>query len=173
MLVSKILDQYRSLARSNTLWNRDLRVALRKRRSANDALIDQISRTLQHMLLGDEIWLSRLQGNDPSLTSLVPETGLQNLDEFWYQRIQLDESIEKTLSSFNAFDLQKPICYHDFEGNLQRDPAAICMARMLNHQQHHQWTIACCRQSKTSAPFLRNFEKTTATNCFWNCRHFF
>jgi uncharacterized damage-inducible protein DinB len=162
------------LARSNTLWNRNLCTATEKWRSDDDALIGHIHRTLQHMFAGDEIWMSRLQGNDPALTSLEPETGLQSLDEFWYQRIRLDESIEKTLSSLNTLDLHELICYRDFKGNLQSDPRAICLARLFNHQQHHQWTIVCRTEAKASVLSLHNSPENTITaNRFWNCRHYF
>jgi hypothetical protein len=81
------------------------------------ARIDHIYRTLQHMLAGDEIWMSRLHGNDPTLTGL-PKIRLQNLDNFSYQRISLDECIEKAILAFYTLDLLKPICYRDGEGHL-------------------------------------------------------
>ena len=109
--------------------------------------------------------MSRLQGNDPILASLEPEMGVKCLDDFWFQRTSVDENIEKQLSSFNALDLNELICYRDFKGNLRRDPVGICVARLLNHQQHHQWTIVCCTDARSSVLSLSNSGSPNEDNC--------
>src|SRR6516225_182623 len=172
MSVSDVLGQYRLLARCNTLWNRNLRTVIEKPRSGDDRLIDHIYRTLQHKLAADEIWISRLNGSNPTLTSLEPKVAVQCVDEFWFQRARLDENIEKTILTFRGANLQEIRCYRDFRGHFQKDTLAICVARLFNHQQHHQWRILYCPDQTASVRALGSLglaENTVSTDPNWDC----
>src|SRR5215831_16612970 len=135
MAANEFLRQYRRLAGANALWNRNLCRVLNER---SDLRAARIYRTLQHMLAADEVWLARFNGSDPDLACLqTRECECEQQDEFWFRRLEIDERIGRTVERYTGVDLIEPVSYHDFRGSFQQEPLGICLARFLNHQQHH------------------------------------
>jgi uncharacterized damage-inducible protein DinB len=160
MAANEFLEQYRRLARANAFWNRNLYRALHER---TDLRAARIYGTLQHILAADEVWLARFSGSDPDLACLeVRECECEQPGEFWFKRLELDETTVLTLSQFTGADLIEPVSYHDFRGSFQHDPMGICLARFLNHQQHHQFRIEERLRREHDHP-----------DDIWDCAHYF
>jgi uncharacterized damage-inducible protein DinB len=144
------LHQCRFLARSNTLWNQNLCKELNECGSLGDACVNGIHRVLCHMLAADQIWLSRFAEDDPDLATLEAKPRGEHIEEFWFHRLSLDQKIESTIAAYTRFDLLNVLYYRAFDGHVRHDVLGTCLARMFNHQAHHQLRIGLCSPSWSS-----------------------
>jgi uncharacterized damage-inducible protein DinB len=133
------------LARYNTLANRRVyevcsQLSDAERKRIRPAFFKSIHGTLNHMMVGDRIWMSRFQGQQ------VPSTGLdallyENFEELREIRVLEDERIEAFISELNEDFLSGTISYVNSQGKLYNDPANLLLAHFFNHQTHHRGQI--------------------------------
>ena len=64
-------------------------------------------------------------------------------------------------SAYSRADLVKPLRYHDFRRSIQHEVLGTCLARLFNHQQHHQFLLN------------RLLQKHELVDEHWNCVHCF
>ncbi|MDF5724541.1 MAG: DinB family protein [Rhizonema sp. PD37] len=140
-----LIQHFQMLARYNTLANyrlykvcSQLEDAERKRNRL--AFFKSIHGTLNHIMVGDRIWMSRFQGQE------IPSTGLNSIlyddfEELWRTRGLEDESIEVFMSGLKEDFLSKTIDYVNNQGKLYSDPVDLLLAHFFNHQTHHRGQI--------------------------------
>jgi uncharacterized damage-inducible protein DinB len=140
-----MIDAFRILARYNRIANErlyeqcgqlDLDEYLRERQGS----FGSIHRLLNHMLLGDRIWMSRFAGGGsttPPLNSILCET----FAALRSARTEQDASIEAFFDKVDSGFLERPLSYTNSLGKpyVEAPPAAVL--HFFNHQTHHRGQV--------------------------------
>lgn len=144
-MAKSIIDHFQMLARYNTLANCKIYAACNQlddpeRKRIRPAFFKSIHGTLNHILVGDRIWLGRFAGDE------VPSTGLDQIlyDDFAQlqtARTQADEQIETFAVGLTESFLAESLSYRNHQGSLHSDPVALLVAHFFNHQTHHRGQI--------------------------------
>lgn len=99
--------------------------------------------TLNHLLWGDMLWMSRFDGGDapsheiPSSTTFTPTIAVWAAD-----RVRLDARIEEWARHLTAIELTGDLVW--FSGTVNTEvskPKAVCVTHFFNHQTHHRGQI--------------------------------
>ncbi len=140
-----ILDHYRQMARYNAEANRILYGACASLgedalKQARPAFFGSIHGTLNHILVGDRIWMGRFRGED------VPSTGLDAIlyeafDDLRAAREAFDAEIETFMTDLKPQFLKSVLRYKNHQGKACTDPAPLCLAHFFNHQTHHRGQV--------------------------------
>lgn len=138
-------DHFRMLAAYNRGANARLYAACAElsdaeRRQVRPAYFGSIHGTLNHILLGDRIWLGRFQGRD------MPSTDLdailyEEFDALRAARGDQDTAIEAFFAGLDGAFLGREFTYTNNSGHRCQDPAAILAAHLFNHQTHHRGQV--------------------------------
>ncbi len=144
-MTDALIRNFRMLARYNALANRRLYEACARlpddeRKKRRLAFFGSIHGTLNHIMVGDRIWLARFAGEE------VPST---NLDAVLYEDFgKLSEARDKEDSCIEAFAagiderfLKGTIRYVNNEGRTLEDPVELLVAHFFNHQTHHRGQV--------------------------------
>ncbi|MEL6617782.1 MAG: DinB family protein [Pseudomonadota bacterium] len=151
----------RTMARYNAWQNRQLTETLDGvsddvLRADHGAFFGSIMATLNHLLWGDQIWMSRFDarierpaGGVPQSVDLTPTFAVWSADRF-----RMDGAIRMWADTLRAVDLKGQLSF--FSGVLQRDvqaPLEVCVMHFLNHQTHHRGQVhAMMTAAGLSAP---------------------
>lgn len=140
-----LLQHFQMLARYNTLANRRLYEACTKlsnaeRKRIRQAFFKSIHGTLNHIMIGDRIWLGRFEGKQ------MPSTGLdtilyEDFSQLHEARIAEDQRIETFAADLTPEFLGSTIQYINNAGRVYTDPANLLVAHFFNHQTHHRGQI--------------------------------
>jgi uncharacterized damage-inducible protein DinB len=93
--------------------------------------------TLNHILLGDLIWMWRLTGvgeHPPKLNTIVCD----NLDDLWAVRVRADRRIIDYVNGLSDAQLEEFWEYLTLDGTPQRQRRRETLAHVFNHQTHHR-----------------------------------
>jgi uncharacterized damage-inducible protein DinB len=144
-VTSTLSGHFHMLARYNSLANRRLydacaRLSDAERKRPRPAFFRSIHGTLNHILIGDRIWLTRFSGSE------APSTGL---DAILYEdfaalraaREKEDARIETFAASLTELFLECTVRYVNHEGKLFEDPLPMLVAHFFNHQTHHRGQV--------------------------------
>ncbi len=128
-----------------------------QRKLERGAFFGSIHRTLNHLVVADQIWLKRFrqfgeeQGRaSASLTELVldlpPGATLTTvLFEDWPQlmsrRTELDSAIEQWLGDLSPADLRSTMRYGNMAGVQRVHPMWQAVSHCFNHQTHHRGQV--------------------------------
>jgi uncharacterized damage-inducible protein DinB len=153
------ITHFHMLARYNRLANErlygacaELDEAVLKRPRA--AFFTSIHGTLNHILLGDRIWLARFEGEP------VPSIGLdailyEEFSELRAARVTEDTRIEAFAAGLAPGFLGGSIRYVNNAGVASDDPVDLLVAHLFNHQTHHRGQITdLLMQTDTKPPVL-------------------
>lgn len=104
------------------------------------AFFTSIHGTLNHIMVGDRIWLARFRGET------VPSSGLDAIlyDDFAAlraARAELDETIAAFMAGVDTAFMGATIAYENNEGRRFVDPVDLLVAHFFNHQTHHRGQI--------------------------------
>jgi uncharacterized damage-inducible protein DinB len=143
--MSDLSEHFRLLGRYNRIANENLYTACaalsdseyRKERFGS---FGSVHRTLNHILLGDRIWMSRLEGGGattPPLGTILYE----DFPSLRLARVAEDERIEKFLAEMQTDFLGRSLTYVNSAGLTFRDPVPLAIAHMFNHATHHRGQI--------------------------------
>jgi uncharacterized damage-inducible protein DinB len=133
------------MARYNTLANRKLYEASsqltdEERKRIRPAFFKSIHGTLNHIMVGDLIWMGRFEGKQ------MPSTNLdailyEDFDKLQQVRVLEDARIEAWMSGLSEDFFTTTISYMNNQGNLHTDPVNLLLAHFFNHQTHHRGQI--------------------------------
>ena len=161
-MTTQLLEHYRWMARYNGVFNERLFDACEQldqdeRKRDRGAFFGSIQRTLNHLIVADQIWLQRLRqcaldnGFDCQALSLdtldLPAGHALDAPVFedWValrsKRRQLDDAISQWLTEMPA---QFPDCtmrYSNTKGVQRQHPAWNALSHFFNHQTHHRGQV--------------------------------
>ncbi len=96
-----------------------------------------IHRTLNHLLVGDRIWMSRFEGIEPPGYRLG-EILHDDFNDLQKARQAEDERIVRFLAGVDAEVLLGEISYVNNQGVALADKMPLLLAHFFNHQTHHR-----------------------------------
>ena len=101
------------------------------------AFFGSIEATLNHLLLGDRIWMARFRGQTH------PSTGLDailfdRLSALRAAREEMDRDIERFFSGLPVGFETRTVRYINNAGFDTEDPLAVILPHFFNHQTHHR-----------------------------------
>ncbi len=140
-----LLQTLRDLARYNRLANERLYAACAElsdaeRKRPRAAFFGSIHGTLNHILLGDRIWMGRFAGRDMPSTAL--DTILyEDFAELRAARAAMDADIEAFVAGLGAEFLAGSVRYVNNAGAACEDPVAVLLPHLFNHQTHHRGQV--------------------------------
>lgn len=137
-----LIQHFQMLAHYNTLANRKLyevcsQLSDVERKRIRPAFFKSIHGTLNHIMVGDRIWMGRFEGKQKPSTNLDAIV-YDDFDELREARVLEDERIEAFISSLHQDFVTKTISYVNNQGNLYTDPVDLLLAHFFNHQTHHR-----------------------------------
>ena len=144
---------FRQLARYNAWANERLYAAAAElsdaeRKARRPSFFGSIHATLNHILVGDRVWLARLTakrggplvGRPPEITSLDQEL-YENFDELRAARIKEDQRISELIGRYGEADLERKLDYLNMAGEEHHTPMTEVLAHFFNHQTHHRGQV--------------------------------
>ena len=144
-MTAALVRHFRMLAAYNTLANERLydacaRLSDDELRKDHKAFFRSILGTLNHIMVGDRIWLARFEGGE------APSTGLDailydDFEQLHAARVFEDARIEDFATGLGDDFLGGAIEYVNNEGMAFTDPALLLVAHFFNHQPHHRGQV--------------------------------
>jgi uncharacterized damage-inducible protein DinB len=144
-VTDRMIEHFRRMAAYNSGANRRLYEACARltdaaRKARRSAFFGSIHGTLNHIMVGDRIWLARFAGET------VPSSGLDSIlyedfVELRAAREAEDARIEAFVAALDTVFLAGWIDYVNNEGRALRDPVAVLLAHFFNHQTHHRGQV--------------------------------
>lgn len=108
-------------------------------------------KTLNHILVGDTVWMGRLDGTGSSITSLdqILHTDLGALKA---ARVAMDNCIVAYVDALVPARLAEDLVYRTVAGDPMTTQVAQVLAHFFNHQTHHLGQAHAMLSSTTVAP---------------------
>ena len=144
--MSAIGDHFRLMADYNARANKILYDAVsllsdEEYRKQRPAFFGSIHGTLNHILLGDLIWVTRFEGGSFSSMNLGAEQH-QRFAELRAAREAMDARIEAFMTFRLTTDfLTGSIAYVNNDGIECEDPVSVLLPHLFNHQTHHRGQV--------------------------------
>lgn len=141
------LDYFRVLAQYNQWANRRVydacaQLADTEYSRPRAAFFKSIHGTLNHLLVGDRVWLARIAET---------ESGISGLDQILYDtfaalraaREAEDLRVIATVDAMPPKRLDDDLAYRQIvqPGGMRRTPMRLVLAHMFNHQTHHRGQV--------------------------------
>ena len=152
------LEQCRLFAHYNQVMNQKINQAVERLTRAEieadrGAYFGSVLGTLNHILVGDLIWLKRF-AQHPSrhhALNFVRETNTPySLDQILYgnfvdfreHRALVDEHIITWCAQLRDTDLEYDLSYQNMRGKNRKSNMGLLMAHFFNHQTHHRGQLS-------------------------------
>lgn len=144
-MTDPLIQNFQTLARYNALANRRLYEACyelseAERKKPRPAFFGSIHATLNHIMIGDRIWLIRFGGEEVSSNNLDAIL-YEEFGELWRARVSEDARIETFASGLDEEFLKGTIRYTNNEGKIYEDPVILLVMHFFNHQTHHRGQV--------------------------------
>jgi uncharacterized damage-inducible protein DinB len=116
------------------------------RKAARAAFFGSIHGTLNHLLYGDQAWMSRFAGTPKPKVMTIPESVAMYdaWDELKRERVAFDGVILDWASRLDPAWLEGDLTW--FSAVLEREvtkPKWLLVTHMFNHQTHHRGQVHC------------------------------
>ena len=116
------------------------------------AFFGSILGTLNHLMLGDTVWLKRFAEHPANFAALAPLNGVAtpgdlkqlafaNLAELSAHRAWLDQLIIDWTHSLHEPHLDQRLRYHNMRGVAAEKPFFGLLVHFFNHQTHHRGQV--------------------------------
>lgn len=154
-----LLNHFRMLARYNSAANERLFAVCRQLSaidlySSRQSSFGSIHGLLNHVLLGDRIWLARFKGGGevtPPLNTILYE----EFEALRTARAEQDELIVKFFDEADDELMSRSFPYVNNQGKPYVEEASVAIAHFFNHQTHHRGQIhTLVAQSGLKSPSL-------------------
>ena len=151
-----LLEHFQMLARYNRMANERLyekcaQLDPEEYRRQRQGSFGSIHALLNHILLGDRIWMSRFQGGGAT-TPVLSTVLFENFSELHAARKDFDIQIEAFFASAGPELLNSSITYTNSKGQQYRDEVAVAVGHMFNHQTHHRGQVHVMLSQTAIAP---------------------
>ncbi len=98
-----------------------------------------IHATLNHLLVGDRIWLGRIEGRPEKLA--LNQILYGDFTGLRVARGAEDERLIRIVESLDAARLDQPLDYLNTRGERYRTPLRLVLGHLFNHQTHHRGQV--------------------------------
>lgn len=154
-----LVAHYQMFARYNRIANERLYAACalldeseyRRERAGS---LRSIRGLLNHLLLGDRIWMARFEGggtHTPPLDSLL----FEDFAPLREARAAEDDRIEKFFETIDEAFFPGPLQYVNSAGRPYIESTTVAVAHFFNHQTHHRGQVhVMLSQTPTAPPSL-------------------
>lgn len=152
-----IIKEFQLYAEYNRLMNTRIYEAAsalsdEELRSDRGAFFKSVLGTLNHILVGDIIWLKRFARHPSSENALshlnliehpkaLNQVLFSELKAIKDQRVILDDLIVQWISSLSDTDLEGSIVYENMAGHRFEKPFANLISHLFLHQVHHRGQV--------------------------------
>ena len=139
-------EQVRDLAAYNQWMNNKLYIACdtltdKQRKQDMGGFFNSIHGALNHLLLGDRVWLGRFTGESFPVTGLNQEL-FADFEELKQARHETDQEIIQWSTSLTEADLLMPLTYQSIVDPGSRSYEMwLAVTHFFNHQTHHRGQI--------------------------------
>lgn len=156
------------MARYNEWQNRNLygaadQIGDAERKRERGAFFGSIHGTLNHLLWGDQIWMSRFAGMPKPEGGIAGSTTrFPDWEDLKRERVAFDRAIIDWAEKLDPHWFESDLVY--FSGAAQREirrPKWLLVTHMFNHQTHHRGQVHCMltqsgvKPGDTDLPFLQ------------------
>jgi len=143
--VEIMVEYFQLLARYNTVANDRVYAACAalddaQYRRDSAASFGSIHRTLNHIMVGDRIWMGRFEGVASGITRLDALL-YDDLPALAEARRREDRRIEEYTARLTAETVASTLHYTNMAGRQFDDSMAMLLGHMFNHQTHHRGQI--------------------------------
>jgi len=108
---------------------------------ARPSFFGSILGTLNHLLVGDRLWLARITGGtEPDITALN-QILHQDFPALQQERERLDARFIDVISGLEISALTQPLEYRTIEGAPQKNRLDLVLSHIFNHQTHHRGQV--------------------------------
>jgi uncharacterized damage-inducible protein DinB len=147
---------FSTLARYNAWANRRLYGAVATLPEAEymkprAAFFPSIHATLNHILVGDRIWIARIE-EKPAPKLALDQILYGDLVALRVARLAEDRHIENIVAAADETRLDEMLHYRTTKGDPQRTPLRYVLAHFFNHQTHHRGQAHCLLSQTSVAP---------------------
>lgn len=147
---------FRQLARYNAWANGRIYTAAAElsdaeRKARRPSFFGSIHATLNHILVGDRIWLSRLTAGPHGIAALDQEI-YADFEELRAARLTEDERLTAIVESYDEADLARKLTYRNMAGEDKCIPMVQVLGHLFNHQTHHRGQIHGLLSATSVAP---------------------
>ena len=138
-------DYFLTLARYNAwantrLYRACLALSEADYRAPRGAFFGSIHGTLNHILVGDRIWMARFNGGDAGIKRL--DTILHDdRDALWQARQAEDAGIVAFVEAMAPARLEEILDYRTTIGTSLSTPLSLVLGHMFNHETHHRGQV--------------------------------
>ncbi|MEM9434885.1 MAG: DinB family protein [Pseudomonadota bacterium] len=118
------------------------------------AFFGSLMATCNHLLWGDQLWMSRFDGGyGPTVDAKDNTTLHSDFQRYLDDRQRTNARIRRWADQLTQIDLTGPMVW--YSGVLKRSvtkPKAICIMHFFNHQIHHRGQIHCMLTAAGATP---------------------
>ena len=156
-MAAPLIAHFQMLARYNTIANERLyetcgRLDEEEYRRERAASFRSVHRTLNHILLGDRIWMARFTETGHATTPALGSELYPDFAGLRAARVAEDARIEAFLADATEEFLAKEVRYVNSAGEHHGDPAGLLLAHLFNHQTHHRGQVHVMLSQTTVRP---------------------
>jgi len=160
-------DYVQTMARYNEWQNENLygcadRLDDVERKRDRGAFFGSIHATLNHLLWGDQMWMSRFAGTPRPEAGIKESVGrFPNWEDLKRERVAFDRIMKRWAADLDPAWLEGDLVY--FSGAVGREvkrPKWFLLVHMFNHGTHHRGQVHCMltqcgvKPSDTDLPFM-------------------
>jgi uncharacterized damage-inducible protein DinB len=127
------------------------------------AFFGSVHGTLNHLLLGDTIWMTRFEGSTHVSTNLGA-VQFEKFDALRLAREQMDRRIERFFDELPDDFEQRSVRYVNNSGIDSEDPLSVILPHFFNHQTHHRAQVHTLLSQLGHAPPVLDLHRVLRPN---------
>ena len=104
------------------------------------AFFGSIHKTLNHILVVDQLWRGRIEGWKPAFTSLA-DIPCEDFRDLRTAREAEDIALVKLVSGLDERRLERAVRYRFLDGAPAEAPLDLLLITLFNHQTHHRGQV--------------------------------
>lgn len=106
------------------------------RREERGAFFKSIHGTLNHLLVGDRVWMGRFTQQPVAIT--LNQELYSDFNELWQERQKTDQALLIWARTLSPEWLSQPFTYTSLTRQTLTRPAWLLVTHLFNHQTHHR-----------------------------------
>ena len=111
------------------------------RRADRQGFFGSIHNTLNHIMVGDRLWLSRFPGQ-PAYRYRLDEVPYPDFDDLKAARVAQDQTFVDFIAAMTPDYLAGDLSYTNTRGETFTMPVRLVLGHVFNHQTHHRGQLS-------------------------------